>query len=109
VAAVVDLLPPTSDHECAHEAGERPDAEETTNMTLEPFHCGICGASVESKTGTGRMREYRRGVPLPVPDDFGMPTCTGCGEEYLSVEQAEALDALQAPAYATWQTQHVVK
>ncbi|HEX7604327.1 MAG TPA: helix-turn-helix transcriptional regulator, partial [Polyangiaceae bacterium] len=64
---------------------------------------------VKSKKTPGRMREYRRGVPLPVPDDFGIPTCAGCGEEYLSVEQAEALDALQAPAYAKWQTEHLTK
>src|ERR1035437_8904968 len=78
-------------------------------MTFKPFRCGVCGASVKSKKTPGRTREYRRGVVLPVPDDFGIPTCTGCGEEYLSVEQAEALDARQAPAYAVWQKDHLSK
>jgi transcriptional regulator with XRE-family HTH domain len=76
-------------------------------MTFKPFACGLCGASVKAKRGPGRTREYRRGLLLPVPDDFPMPTCTGCGEEYMSVEQAHSLDAKQAPAYAAWQAEHV--
>jgi len=76
-------------------------------MTFTPFRCGLCGALVKTRKAPGRTHEYRRGVPLPVPDDFPMPTCTGCGEEYMSVEQGTALEARQAPAYAAWQMDHL--
>lgn len=76
-------------------------------MTFKPFRCGFCGALVKAKKAAGRTHDYRRGVPLPVPADFPIPTCSGCGEEYMSVEQARALEAKQAPAYAAWQAAHV--
>ena len=56
----------------------------------DEFACGACGERVTAKTGPGRTYSRER---LPVPDDFRIPTCTGCGEEYLSVERAEALEA----------------
>ena len=43
---------------------------------------------------SGRVREYRRGVPLPIPDDFEIPTCARCGEEFMIPEVSEPLDAL---------------
>lgn len=78
-------------------------------MKFKPFQCGLCNAPVQLAQGPGRTREYRRGVALPVPANFAIPTCTACGEEYLSVDRAESLDVLQAPAYATWQKEHFTK
>jgi transcriptional regulator with XRE-family HTH domain len=43
---------------------------------------------------------------LPVPDDFGIPTCSSCGEEYFTTELGEALAERQAAAYAAWQREH---
>lgn len=73
------------------------------------FRCGNCGDKVEMVAGKGRTREYRFGLQLPIPDDALIPTCRGCGETWLSVEDAAALDALQAPAYAAWQKAHCTK
>lgn len=70
------------------------------------FACGACGERVALKTGPGRAYEIRRGVTLPVPKTFGIPTCTGCGEEYLSVERAERLTQLLEPALGRWQSAH---
>jgi hypothetical protein len=44
--------------------------------------------------GHGRTRQLERGVHLPIPDDFGIPTCTRCGEESMSLDVSEKLDAL---------------
>lgn len=60
-----------------------------TNRRL--FRCGACGGDVLTKLGPGRTYELRRGLSLPVPEDFGIPTCTECGEEYLTVELADSL------------------
>ena len=73
---------------------------------FKPFRCGECGATVKRKTGPGRVREYRRGVPLPIPSGFAIPTCTACGEEYLSLEEAQRLDDAQRPAFLKWQGAH---
>lgn len=40
----------------------------------------------------GRTREYVRGVHLPVPADFEIPTCDRCGDEFMSPEISEQLD-----------------
>ena len=73
---------------------------------VKPFRCGECGSLVKALKRRGRTREYRRGVLLPVPDDFPIPTCVGCGEEYLSVAEAEALDRLQQPVFVERQKRH---
>lgn len=76
-------------------------------MKFIPFDCAACGGRVKLSAKAGRVREYRRGLALPVPREFRIPTCTECGEEYLSVEQAEELERLQAPAYREWQATHL--
>jgi hypothetical protein len=37
-------------------------------------------------------------VALPVPADFKISTCTGCGEQYLTIELGAALEEAQNPA-----------
>lgn len=73
---------------------------------FKAFACGMCGERVTMKTGPGREYAYRRGVQLPVPESFGIPTCTDCGEEYLTVERAEELEALLKPVFAARQRAH---
>jgi transcriptional regulator with XRE-family HTH domain len=68
-----------------------------------PFRCAECGDMVRLEKGPGRTEEYRRGVLLPVPADFEIPTCPTCGERYLSAERGERLARLQAPMFAEWQ------
>jgi len=44
--------------------------------------------------GKGRTRQYLRGVHLRIPDDYGIPTCTKCGEESMNIEVSEPLDKM---------------
>ena len=76
---------------------------------FRPFRCGACGGQVVEEAGPGRQREYRHGVPIDVPPTFKIPTCTECGEEYMSVEDAERLDAAQKPLFLAWQRTHLRK
>lgn len=61
-------------------------------MTGALFTCDLCGADVIMETKPGRIMEYRPGVDLPVPEDFPIATCVGCGERYLSTKESAALD-----------------
>lgn len=66
----------------------------TANATPLPIpRCSECGTRTVLAKGTGRTREWRRGVRLPVPETFEIPTCPKCGTEVLLPEQAKALDA----------------
>lgn len=56
--------------------------------------CSECGGEVKLLTGTKRTREYRFGVSLPIPDDFEIPTCIKCKEEYMVPEISEPLDKI---------------
>ncbi len=56
--------------------------------------CGECGGTVRLRTAVGRTREFKRGVHLTIPADFGIPTCLGCGEESMTLEISERLDAI---------------
>lgn len=58
--------------------------------------CPECGAEVRLMGGKGRTREYLRGVRLPIPDDYAIPTCTKCRETSMSIEVSEPLDRLLA-------------
>jgi hypothetical protein len=70
------------------------------------FTCAECGGEVKMAARAGRTREQRKGVVLAIPDDFEIPTCARCGEEYLSKEGSAALDALLTwPAYRERVTQ----
>lgn len=74
--------------------------------TFKSFVCGLCGGKVELKSGPGRTHFYRRGLALPVPESFEIPTCSACHEEYLSVERAEALNAALQPSFVELQKSH---
>lgn len=65
-------------------------------MTIEfiPFRCAECGAIVELKTGSGRLYEQRPGQKSSIPNDFEVPTCLNCGEQYFDVKRGEALNAV---------------
>lgn len=41
----------------------------------------------------GRTREIERGVFVEIPSDVKIPTCTACGEESMSLDVSEPLDA----------------
>lgn len=61
------------------------------------YRCVECGGDVEMVAKSGRTREMLRGVHVPIPDDFKIPTCTRCGEEFMSLDVSEPLDALLMP------------
>lgn len=69
-------------------------------LELEPeeggaFRCTWCPGLVTPQKGSGRTRLYKPGLRLPVPDDYEMPTCSGCGETYVSLAESKRLDELQ--------------
>jgi transcriptional regulator with XRE-family HTH domain len=66
--------------------------------------CSECGGKVQLLAKPGRTREYRRGVVLPIPDDFETPICTSCGEEFMIPEVSERLDALLEEEFLARQT-----
>lgn len=58
--------------------------------------CPECGGRVELVTRAGRTRELLKGVVVEIPSDVGIPTCTRCGEESMSAEISDKLDAYLA-------------
>jgi hypothetical protein len=56
--------------------------------------CPECGGEVRLLGGTDRWRQVLRGVKVAIPDDYGIPTCTGCGEESMNIEVSEPLDRI---------------
>jgi hypothetical protein len=60
--------------------------------------CPECGGVVQLCQGEGRTRELRRGVVVPIPDDFEILTCVKCGETYMIPEVSEPLDQLLSHA-----------
>lgn len=56
--------------------------------------CAVCGGSVQLLALAGRTRELRHGIDLPIPEDFEIPTCSQCGEEYMTPEISGPLDQL---------------
>lgn len=65
-------------------------------MSVRLPRCGECGGSVELRAGEGRTREVVRGVVVPIPDDFALPTCVRCGETFSVPEVSDALDKMLA-------------
>ena len=66
----------------------------STNHDMKLPRCAECGGTVVFLAKPGRTREYRRGVALPIPDAFEIPTCSKCGEEYMIPEVSEELDEI---------------
>jgi hypothetical protein len=56
--------------------------------------CFNCGGTVETLVVEGRTMKYRRGKTVRVPSDLGIPTCVRCGESYVDVATARAIDAV---------------
>jgi hypothetical protein len=74
-----------------------------------PTYCENCGGFVQSTTGSGRTHEYHRGLRLPVPETFPIPTCKNCGEIYLSEAGYRKLEKALRPVLVEWQKQHLAK
>jgi hypothetical protein len=53
------------------------------------FDCDICG---ESNTVITIVGINRTGIGYKIPDDLPIPTCTKCGEIYISLESAIKID-----------------
>lgn len=54
-------------------------------MTMfQPFTCHECGGEVDYRSGPGRTYEYAKGQSIPIPDDFRLPACDSCGEQYFA-------------------------
>lgn len=58
------------------------------------FGCTECGSDVRMTSGPGRTCLIRRGVELPIPDDFETPVCESCGNSYGIPEVSERLDVV---------------
>jgi hypothetical protein len=56
--------------------------------------CSECGGEVRLAIGIGRRREFRQGIVLLIPDDFEIPTCSGCGEQFMIEEISGPLDRI---------------
>jgi transcriptional regulator with XRE-family HTH domain/ribosomal protein S27AE len=69
--------------------------------------CPECGGAVEMRKAAGRTREFRRGVLLEIPQTFGIPTCTRCGEESMIPEVSDELDRVLGEAYRAQQAQTI--
>jgi hypothetical protein len=54
--------------------------------------CLECGGKMELARRSGRTREIVKGVHLPIPSDFPVPTCQSCGEEVWAPEMSDVLD-----------------
>lgn len=79
----------------------------TDLSNLKLPRCAECGGKVELRTGPGRMREYRRGVSLEIPEDVGIPTCVACGEESMVPEVSDELDRRLGEVYRAQQAQTI--
>lgn len=62
-----------------------------------PTTC-YCGGAIQLLKRPGRYWFYK-GVSIRVPENFPIPTCVGCGEEYLNPDQAESLDNILEAVY----------
>lgn len=60
----------------------------------DSFMCAECGGNVILMAKPGRTRVLFKGVTVSIPDDFKLFTCSSCGEEYMTPEISEKLDAI---------------
>lgn len=61
--------------------------------------CAECGGSVAPVAMAGRTGAYR-GRRFPIPEDMQIPTCAGCGTEWVTPNIIDALDRIFEPLYA---------
>lgn len=72
---------------------------------MNEFECTQCGGRVSPRVSSGRTRVFRVGVPpMPIPEDFEIPTCSRCGETYVLPENEPALHARLREAFLRWQS-----
>ena len=61
-------------------------------MTIE-FICAMCGGIVSPCARSGRTWPLWPGEQeIPVPDDFDIPECGTCGEQYLRSSDEDELE-----------------
>ncbi len=73
---------------------------------FQPFPCAECGGEVDYRATAGRTYDYAEGCVLPIPDDFLIPTCDSCGEQYFTQAISERLNALLRNAFLAQQASH---
>lgn len=67
------------------------------------IQCGQCGNEVRLLSGPGRTYCLVYGVPSPIPDDFEIPTCIQCGNEYMTLKISEELiETIKSNRTNTW-------
>jgi hypothetical protein len=59
---------------------------------FEPFPCGECGATVVKASAAGKVWEFRRGVPVAIPEHVIVPRCPRCGDMYLDDSDVQAIE-----------------
>lgn len=61
---------------------------------MKTFMCPACGkGKVAPRGGKGRSFPYKQVPVLDIDDDFQIPTCSACGEMFISAAAARKLDA----------------
>lgn len=59
---------------------------------MSVFRCIECFQGAVAPTAeSGRVYLYKGNASVPIPDDFLIPTCDRCGEEYLDEETIDRL------------------
>jgi hypothetical protein len=85
-ADTMPALPPEPD-------GEPP---EPCDAPLEEPPCLECdGGKVSMAIGPGRTLEVSPGVFRRIPADLPIATCERCGQRYISIDEAETIDATE--------------
>lgn len=54
--------------------------------------CAECGNATRASTGPGRLLQYRRDT-YELPSDMAFEACNGCGAEWFTASQIDALSA----------------
>lgn len=78
-------------------------AEEQAKLDSVGFshgHCyeDGCDGEIVNFAGPGRTRRFK-GLDIPIPDDFVLPTCNKCGDLLLDRASAKALHAVLLKKY----------
>ncbi len=61
--------------------------------------CPECGGTIRSIAKAGRLTTYKNASALEVPADLAIPTCVGCGSEWMDEATAKAIDRAMEPVY----------
>lgn len=68
---------------------------------LKPRRCRECGeGTIRPLAKAGRTMPFRNLAALPVPATLSIPTCDHCGNEWIDLKTARALDKALEGAYA---------